>query len=92
MMKKERNTAENLGSDEELDDIELLEDEDQERTLTLKAAPRSRRFQLMAQGAREIRCFYCNQIKPLSGAEESEEGWYCEDCATEIVQQLKNSA
>ncbi len=52
-MKKERNTAENLGSDEELDDIELLEDEDQERTLTLKAAPRSRRFQLMAQGARE---------------------------------------
>lgn len=84
-MKKERNTAEKIGSDEGFDDIELFENEYLERTLILKAAPRSRRFQLMAQGAREIRCFYCNQIKPLSGADESEEGWYCEDCATEIV-------
>ncbi len=88
-MKKERNTAEIIGSDEELDDIELSEDEGEERILILKAVPRSRRLQLMAQGAREIRCFYCNQIKPLSGAEESEEGWYCEDCATEITQELK---
>ena len=80
-MKKGRNTAEIIGSDDEFDDIELLEDESQERILILKASPRPRRRQLMAQGAREIRCVYCNQIKPLSGAEECENGWFCEDCA-----------
>ncbi len=84
-MKKGRNTAEIFGSDEEFDDGELLEDDDQVRALILKAPPRSRRLQLMAQGAREIRCFCCNQIKPLAGAEECEEGWCCEDCAPEIV-------
>lgn len=83
-MKKERNTAEILGSDYEFDDIELLENEGKERTLILKASPRSRRIQLMAQGAKEIRCLHCNQIKPLSGAEESEEGWFCEDCVSEL--------
>lgn len=88
-MKKERNTAELFDGNEAFDDIELLEDDNQVRTLILKAEPRSRRLQLMAQGAKEIRCFYCNQIKPLAGAEECEEGWYCEDCASEIVQKLQ---
>ncbi len=83
-MKKVRNTAEILGGDYELDDIELSEDEGKERTLILKSEPRSRRLQLMAQGAKEIRCIYCNQIKPLSGAEELEEGWVCEDCVSEL--------
>ncbi|OPY71534.1 MAG: hypothetical protein A4E63_01489 [Syntrophorhabdus sp. PtaU1.Bin050] len=80
-MKKGRNTAEILGSDNELNDIELSESIDQERTLILKTAPRSRRVQLIAQGAKEMRCVCCDQIKPLAGAEESEEGWICEDCA-----------
>jgi len=84
-MKKGRNTAEILGSEDEFDDIELLEEENQERTLILKAAPRSRRIQLMAQGAKEIRCIRCHQIKPLAGAEESEEGWFCEDCVPEMA-------
>jgi hypothetical protein len=79
-MKKGRNTAEILDSDGELDDIELAEDGGHDRTLILKAAPRSRRVQLIAQGAKEIRCTDCCQIKPLAGAEESEEGWICEDC------------
>lgn len=79
-MKKGKNTAEILGSDDDFDDIELSEDVGPERTLILKAAPRSRRIQLIAQGAREIRCFVCNKIMPLEGAEESDEGWVCEFC------------
>jgi LSD1 subclass zinc finger protein len=84
-MKKGRNTAEILDSDDEFYDIELSEGEGQERTLVLKAAPRSRRIQLMAQGAKEIRCICCHQIKSLAGAEESEEGWFCEDCIPEMI-------
>ena len=88
-MKKGRNTAEILGSDDEFDDMELLEDGDHERTLILKAAPPSRRVQLIAHGAREIRCICCYEIRPLAGAEESEEGWICEDCVREIMQETK---
>jgi hypothetical protein len=86
-MTKGRNTAEILGSDGELDDIELSESGDQGRTLILKAAPRSRRVQLIAQGAKEIRCMYCHQIRPLAGALEYEEGWICEDCVPKIIQE-----
>jgi hypothetical protein len=85
-MKKARNTAEIFGSDGELADTELSEGGGQERTLILKAVPRSRRVQLIAQGAMEIRCIYCDQIRPLAGAEESEEGWICEDCVPEMMQ------
>jgi hypothetical protein len=91
-MKKGRNTAEILGSDGELDDIELSEGGGHERTLMLKAAPRSRRVQLIAHGAKEIRCICCYQIRPLAGAEESEEGWICEDCAPEMMQEPKYAA
>jgi hypothetical protein len=80
VMRKGRNTAEILDSDDELNDIELLDDRRQERILILKAAPPSRRAQLIAHGAIEIRCVCCDQIKPLAGADESEEGWICEDC------------
>ena len=86
-MTKARNTAEILGSNSELDDIELPESGDQGRILILRAAPRSRRLQLMAQGAKEIRCIYCHQIRSLDGAVESEEGWICEDCAPKIIQE-----
>jgi hypothetical protein len=89
IMKKGRNTAEILDSEGELDDIELSEGGGQERTLILKAVPRSRRVQLIAQGAKEIRCIRCGQIRPLAGAEESEEGWVCEDCVPEIMQEPK---
>jgi hypothetical protein len=85
-MKKTRNTAEIFG-DDELDDIELSEDGDKERTLILKAAPRSRRVQLIAQGAKEIRCICCFEVRPLARAEESEEGWICEDCIRELKQE-----
>ena len=86
-MTKGRNTAEVLGSNSELDDIELPEGGDQERILILKAAPRSRRVQLIAQGAKEIRCIYCDQIRSLAGAVESEEGWICEDCVPKIIRE-----
>jgi len=88
-MKKGRNTAEILGIDDKLDDIEVSEGGSQERTLILKAVPRSRRLQLIAQGAKEIRCICCAQIRPLAGAEESEEGWICEDCLPKMMQKPK---
>jgi LSD1 subclass zinc finger protein len=89
IMKKGRNTAEFLGSDGELDDLEVSEGGGQERTLILKAVPRSRRVQLITQGAKEIRCICCDQIRPLAGAEESEEGWICEDCLPKMMQEPK---
>ena len=79
-MKKGRNTAETLSGDDELDDIEVSESGSQERTLILKTVPRSRKGELIARGAKEIRCIRCHQIRPLAGAEESEEGWVCEVC------------
>jgi LSD1 subclass zinc finger protein len=79
-MKKGKNTAEILGSDDDFDDIDLSEETGSERILILKAAPRPRRIQLIAQGAREIRCSLCRQIRPLAGAEETDEGWVCEFC------------
>ena len=91
-MKKAKNTAEILGSDIEFDDPELYVDEGEDRTLILKAAPRSRRVQLIAQGAREIRCFYCDQIRPLAGAEECDEGWLCEYCSPEMLHKTKLGA
>ena len=79
-MKKGRNTAEVLG-----DDMELSKGGDQvERTLLLKTVPRSRKGELIARGAKEIRCVHCRQIKPLAGAEEYEGRWVCEDCVPEI--------
>jgi hypothetical protein len=80
VMKKGRNTAEILDNDGELDDTELSDGESQERTLTLKAEPASRKVQFMARGVKEIRCTRCSQIRPIVGAEQSEEGWICEDC------------
>jgi len=90
-MKKARNTAKILGSDVELDDIELSDGGGQERTLILKAVPRSKRVQLIEQGAKEIRCICCHQFRSLAGAEESEEGWICEDCLPEIMQNPNTS-
>jgi LSD1 subclass zinc finger protein len=83
-MKKGKNTAEIIGGDDGFDDIEFFNNEDPERTLVLKAPPRPRRLQLIAQGAKEIRCTCCDQIKPLAYAEEFEEGWICEDCVKMI--------
>ena len=82
-----RNTAKILGSSSELDDIELAEGGDQRRVLILKAVPRSRRIQLIVQGAKETRCIYCDQIRTLAGAVESEEGWVCEDCVPKIIRE-----
>jgi hypothetical protein len=82
-MKKGKNTAEIIG-DYDFDEFELVEGDSKDRTLILKTAPRSRRVQLIAQGAREVRCFYCDQIRPLAGAEEYDEGWLCEYCIPAI--------
>jgi LSD1 subclass zinc finger protein len=80
VMEKGRDAAEILVGDDGLDDIELSEDGGHDRTLVLKAEPRSRRVQLIARGAKLIRCICCHQIKPLAESEESEEGWICEHC------------
>ena len=85
-MKKETNTAEILSSDCEFDDRGVLEGKGQERRLILKAAPRLRRVQLIEQGAKEIRCIFCHQIRPLARAEDFEEGWICEDCMPGMMQ------
>ncbi len=78
-MKEEANTAEILGNDCGLDK-ELLDRARQERTLLLKADPASRKAQFMAHGVKEIRCTRCSRIRPIAGAEQSEDGWLCEDC------------
>jgi hypothetical protein len=82
-MTKERDTAEILGNDGGLDDMELSDGEHQERTLLLKAEPAWRKVHLMARGAKEIRCGRCGQIRPIASAQQSEEGWICEDCLLE---------
>ena len=90
MRKGKNNTAEIL-DDYELDDIELSDNEyQQDRTLVLKAALPSRREQLLAHGVVEIRCICCDQIKPLAGAEDAKEGWVCQDCVEEIVEEQKS--
>jgi hypothetical protein len=89
IMKKGRNTAEIFGNDNELDNRELSYGEYGERTLVLKAAPPSRRLQLIAHGAKEIRCIRCDKIRPLAHAEESDEGWICEGCVSEIRRKRK---
>jgi hypothetical protein len=63
-MKKGRNTAKILGSEVEFDDIELSEGEGQERMLTLKAAPRPRRLQLIEQGRRKCGAFAATTSVP----------------------------
>jgi hypothetical protein len=88
-MTKGKNTAEVLDNDEELGGVELSDNQYQERTLILKSAPPSRRAQLIAHGAIEVRCLRCSQIKPLAKAEESDEGWICGDCITERAQKPK---
>lgn len=88
-MKKGKNTAEIIGGEDEFDEFELPDNVGQDRTLILKSAPRSRRVQLIAQGAREIRCFFCAQIRPLAGAEECDEGWLCECCLPVIKRSMK---
>jgi hypothetical protein len=87
-MKKGRNTAEVLG-DDELDDMQASREPCQEMTLTLKAAPPSRKVQLIAHGVKEIRCACCGQIRPIAGAEDSEEGWICEDCLPDMADEPK---
>ena len=84
VMKKGRNTAEVFGDNDELTDRELSDGGYPERTLVLKAEPPSRRLQLIAHGAKEIRCIRCDKIRPLARAEESEEGWICEGFVSEI--------
>lgn len=86
-MTRGRNTAEILGGNGEVDEMELSESGDQGRTLMIKAAPRSRRVKLLVQGAKEIGCNCCDQIRSLACAVESEEGWICEDCLPEIMQE-----
>jgi hypothetical protein len=85
IMAKGKNTAEVLDNDDELDFTELADNQYQERTLVLKAAPPSRRAQLLAHGAIEIRCLCCGQIRPLAKAEEYEEGWVCKTCVPKIA-------
>jgi hypothetical protein len=88
-MKRGRNTAEILDHDDFPDDIELADNQYQERTLILKAAPPSLKTQLMAHGAVEIRCSYCSQIRSLARAEESEDGWICQHCLPKTKQKSK---
>ncbi len=84
-MKVGRSMANIPGSNWEPDDIEFSENECEERTLILKAAPPSRRAQLMAHGVKEIRCACCDRVRPLVGAEDTDEGWVCENCVLEMT-------
>jgi hypothetical protein len=87
IMKKARNEAAVLDYDENYGDAEMWEGKREERTLVLKAVPRSRKVQLMAQGAKEIRCGFCGRIRPIAGAEELGDQWVCEDCLPAVVKE-----
>ncbi len=88
-MKKNRRTARVSIYDEELEDLDLVDQRFQDRTLVIKQPP-ARKGQLMAQGVKEIRCACCIQIRPIAGAEEYHpEGWICEDCLSEAMQNRK---
>jgi hypothetical protein len=88
-MKNGGNTAEIFDNDDVLDDMETFDEECQERTLILKAEPPSRKAQLMAHGVKEMRCICCGQIRPIAGAEDSEDGWICEECVPRMIQAPK---
>lgn len=81
---KRKNTAEIFQGNDEADDISLFDDVITDRTLILKADPPSRKSQLIAGGAKEIRCAICNIVKPLFNAEESLDGWICGECSQKM--------
>jgi hypothetical protein len=85
IMKKAKKAAEIQPYDEELDTIEPEERGICCERLILKKDPPPRKEQLIAHGAREIRCSYCGQIRPIASAEEFEDGWICEGCFAEAV-------
>jgi hypothetical protein len=85
VMKKVRKAAKIHLLDEELDSIEPEDRGACCEKLVLKRDPPPRKEQLMAHGAREIRCSCCGQIRPIAGAEEFEDGWICEGCFTEAM-------
>jgi len=88
-MKKGKKMAEIYLLDEELDSIEPEERGIYCEKLILKKDPPPRKEQLMAHGAREIRCSCCGQIRPIAGAEEFEDGWICEGCFAEATPELR---
>jgi hypothetical protein len=88
-MKKGNNAAEVLEMDDEMEELEIPGGEYDDRTLVLKKEIPPRKVQLMAHGVREIRCLCCNQIRPIAGAEEIEEGWICEYCMAEMMAEPK---
>ncbi len=64
----------------DLDDMEQPGGERQARMLLFTSEFRYRKAHLMNRGVKEIRCAGCNQIRPIAGAEQVEQGWLCEAC------------
>ncbi len=71
--------------DEEWDDTELPERGPCDEVLILKRQPPPRKEQLMAHGAKDVRCVCCMQVRPIAGAAEVEEGWICEECLSAVA-------
>ena len=91
-MKKGRNTARIFDHDDELDYRDVPEDDRwQEKRLIIKSEPPSRRVHLIALGAIEMRCISCDEIKPLARAEESGDGWICEDCLRAMKRKVRQT-
>ncbi len=85
-MKKARTMEETVENDDVFDDVELSATENRERILVIKATPRSRRAQLLAHGAKNIRCSCCFRVSSLVSAVEFQDGWLCEKCASDMGQ------
>ena len=74
----------------ENDDIDLSNQENQDRTLVLRREPMPRKVQLISAGVKEIRCVSCVQIRPIAGAEELGDGWICEECVSAVVKSRRH--
>lgn len=88
-MGSKKNAAKGHEEEWDFEDVELLEQQHQDRTLVLGKEPLPRKIQLIAAGVKEIRCISCKRIRPLIGAEEVGEGWVCGDCFAEAMEEQK---
>ena len=85
-MKKGKEKSEVYLVDDELDSFDESSGRGScDEVLVLKKQPPPRKEQLIAHGAKEIRCACCGQIRPIAGAEELDDGWICEECYAEVA-------
>lgn len=89
IMQRKTNTAKQYKEEPRFEEAEPLDQDWQDRTLVLRKEPPPRKMQLMAAGVKEIRCVACIRIRPIAGAEEFGDGWICEDCLSDAMEEQR---